>query len=504
MPPIPTSSLLSNRAAEMLLSRRKLMEKIMQHVTFRKVQNSLQATGDRMAVTPQQFGMQVGSQIKKAFGVYADAMAQARGQKAMNPLQAGMLRMMNPSLAKHIGDDGVFRNPELPATPAPKDMAPAADAAAGACAAKQAAVVLPAAGIGAGLGAVTSPSGHRMEGLGRGAVKGTATGAGVMAGAPVGALGMLGLSLAMPGVGKKLFGPSSRQLGDYLKHLARKGKLHKAMRPGHIRPEKKLELMNTLLGGAAVGAPLGGAAGYGAANAAMGAPSWEGKTASLLSTLGGVAGGGIGGLAGGAGGGIMGALTGGALGGPGGAGLGLLAGGAAGLGAGAHLGSNIGSSIGAGFSKKKKKPESDEKEEKSEEKSEDSGDEEVKESAARVLAQLQKNAGKPIVGGISLDELARVRADQAKYKQPAQPMSGVAGAMQRVGDTSAKMPTAGVGVVPKMVGQNIGAMAPAVQAAGNKLVAGEKKLAPQATGGISMFGMLPGLAGNLGRSLGGK
>jgi hypothetical protein len=304
----------------MLLSRRKLLEKIMQNVTLRKVQNSIQATGDRMAVTPQQFGMHVGSHVKKA------------------------------------------------------------------------AVMLPAAGIGAGLGAVTSPSGHRMEGLGRGAVKGTATGAGIMAGAPVGALGMLGLSLAMPGVGKKLFGPSSRQLGDYLKRLARKGQLHKTLRPGHIRPEKKLELVNTLLGGAAVGAPLGGAAGYGAANAAMGSPSWEGKTASALSVLGGLAGGGIGGLAGGGAGGILGALGGGALGGGPGAGLGLLAGGAAGLGAGAHMGGNIGADIGRSFSKKKddepKKEESDEKEEKADEGKE----EEVKKSAAAVLAQLQKNA----------------------------------------------------------------------------------------------------------------
>jgi hypothetical protein len=36
------------------------------------------------------------------------------------------------------------------------------------------------------------------------------------------------------------------------------------------------------------------------------------------------------------------------------------------------------------------------------------------------------------------------------------------------------------------------------------MVAGEKKLAPQATGGVPMFGMMPGLAGNLGRFLGGK
>lgn len=322
MPPIPVSKL-----TELALSRRKLFEKIMQHVATRKIQNSIQATGDRMSVTPQQFGMQIGQQVKK--------------------------------------------------------------------------------------------------------------------------------SSFAPGGG---------------------------------------------LGGGAL------------SESALGAPSWEKKEAaagvkqaSVLSVLGGLAGGGLGGLAGGGAGGIIGALGGGALGGSPGAGLGLLAGGAAGLGAGAHMGGNIGADIGRSFSKKKDdKPKSEEKEEKTEEKSEDSGEEEIKKSAAAVLAQLQKNAGKPIVGGISLDELARVRADQAKYKQPVQPMSGVAGAMQRVGDTSAKMPTAGVGLGPKMMGQNIGKAAPTVQAAGNKLVAGEKTMAPANTGGVPMFGVLPGLAGNLGRFLGGK
>jgi len=112
-------------------------------------------------------------------------------------------------------------------------------------------------------------------------------------------------------------------------------------------------------------------------------------------------------------------------------------------------------------------------------------------NASVVLAQLRKNAADPRMYSV----------DPAPTPQP---MTGVAGAMKRVGDTSAKMPIAGVGVVPKMVGQNIGAMAPAVQAAGNKLVAAEKNFGRQATGGVPMFGIMPTLAGLHGRFLGGK
>jgi hypothetical protein len=316
MPPIPVSKL-----TELALSRRKLFEKIMQHVATRKIQNSMQATGDRMTITPQQFGMQLG---------------------------------------------------------------------------KQSALVLPSMGVGAGLGAVTAPSGHRMEGAGRGAAKGTGTGLGAMIGAPVGALGALALTAANPRLGKALFSPSKQQLANYLRQMFRRGDVlrRRPIRAGGpgAAIDKKLQLANTLIGGGTAGVFGGGAAGYAGTSAALGKPSWEKKEASVLSVLGGLTGGGLGGLAGGAGGGILGALGGGALGGGPGAGLGLLAGGAAGLGAGAHMGGNIGSNIGASFSKKKEKPESEEKEEKSEEKSEDSGDEEVKKSAAAVLAQLQKNA----------------------------------------------------------------------------------------------------------------
>lgn len=295
MPPLPTSKL-----TELMLTRRKLFEKIMQNVATRKIQNSIQATGDRMSVTPQQFGMQVGKTMGKQ----------------------------------------AFLGPGL---------------------------------LGAGIGAATSPAGHRMEGASRGALKATGTSLGAVAGVPAGVLAALMLLKGkklprIPGRGIHAY-PLSRRNAETL------GKLYAAVGVG-----------------APAGAAVGGGAGYAGTSALLGKPSWENKQASVLSVLGGLAGGGLGGLAGGAGGGILGALGGGALGGGPGAGLGLLAGGAAGLGAGAHMGGNIGASIGAGFSKKKEKPESEEKEEKAEEKSESSGDEEVKKSAAAVLAQLQKHA----------------------------------------------------------------------------------------------------------------
>ena len=325
MPPIPP-----NKLMELALSRRKLFEKIVQHVASRKIQNSIQATGDRMNVTPQQFGMQIGKQTGK-----------------------------------------------------------------------QAFVTLPAtAGIGAGVGALTSPSGHRMEGAGRGAAIGAGTGVGMGVGGAAGAIGAAALGLLNPRAGKALFGPNKAQLVEAMKRflarggrtMMRSGKKVPIRGSGRMSPYTDAMLRNATTRGGVAGLVAGGLGGGALSESALGAPSWEKKEASVLSVLGGLAGGGLGGLAGGAGGGILGALGGGALGGGPGAGLGLLAGGAAGLGAGAHMGGNIGASIGAGFSKKKEKPESDEKEEKSEEKSEDSGDEEVKKSAAAVLAQLQKNA----------------------------------------------------------------------------------------------------------------
>lgn len=347
------------------------------------------------------------------------------------------------------------------------------------------AIVVPSL-LGAGLGALTSPEGHRAEGAGRGAAKGVGTSLGAIAGVP---LGILAAVAALKG----------RKLPQTLAPFRRLARLPKLPYSGKQQNAENMARTMAILGiGAPGGAVVGGGAGYAGTSALLGKPSWEGKKASVLSVLGGLTGGGLGGLAGGAGGGILGALGGGALGGAPGAGLGILAGGAAGLGAGAHVGGTIGSDIGRSFSKKKEeKPESDENAEEGEE---DTNKEkemdkysthDIVKNASAVLAQMRKNAADPRM----------YNADSASASPP---MSGVAGAMKRVGDTSAKMPTAGVGVVPKMVGQNIGAAAPAVQAAGNKMVAGEKKLAPQATGGVPMFGILPGLAGNLGRFLGGK
>lgn len=75
MPPIPPSKL-----SELILTRRKLFEKIIQHVASRKIQNSIQATGDRMSVTPQQFGMQIGKQ--------AGAVNEQSKQSSSNPADA--------------------------------------------------------------------------------------------------------------------------------------------------------------------------------------------------------------------------------------------------------------------------------------------------------------------------------------------------------------------------------------------------------------------------------
>lgn len=188
MPSLPFSSLfnpakeLTNVPVELLYSRRKLFEKIVANIARRKIQNQVQATGDRMAATPQQFGMQVGKQMGK-----------------------------------------------------------------------QSALFLPAAGVGGALGAATSPSGHRIEGAGRGAIKGTATAAGGLAAMPVGM--MLALALTR---------------GKY------KPRPRRGMGP---TPEMMKHVMNSLVYGGIPGGAAGAVGGYAAANSALGKPSWENKTA---------------------------------------------------------------------------------------------------------------------------------------------------------------------------------------------------------------------------------
>lgn len=73
--PIPSGSLFStskelvNVPVQLLYSRRKLFEKIIANVAKRKLENHVQATGDRMSMTPQQFGMNIAHQTKKSFMV---------------------------------------------------------------------------------------------------------------------------------------------------------------------------------------------------------------------------------------------------------------------------------------------------------------------------------------------------------------------------------------------------------------------------------------------------
>jgi hypothetical protein len=404
MPPIPASKL-----TELLLSRRKLFEKIVQHVATRKIQNHVQATGARMAATPEQFGMQVGKQMgKQAFlgpgllGAGIGAATSPAGHR-MEGASRGAVKATGTSLGAVAGvPAGVLtalmllkgkKLPRIPGRgPIPYPM--------GRRSAENLARLYAAVGVGAPAGAAVGggagyagtsallgkPSWEKKEaGVASSALNSVRKGLGAAAktlasddvfypavAGTVGAGGALAASEAY----RALKTPAAKPPAAVNKTLPRKPIVGGLDRDG-LSPLQQMTapLMRILTGTPDV--PR-----YGAVN----------KQASVLSVLGGLTGGGLGGLAGGAGGGILGALGGGALGGGPGAGLGLLAGGAAGLGAGAHMGGNIGANIGASFSKKKEKPESEEKEEKSEEKSEDSGDEEVKKSAAAVLAQLQNNA----------------------------------------------------------------------------------------------------------------
>lgn len=460
MPMIPPSKL-----SELVLTRRKLFEKIMQNVATRKIQNSIQATGDRMSVTPQQFGMQVGQQVKKSSfapgggpqlgglmddlqhiggSIFADS---AAGRSPLGSVMQNFGRVQNmsrtfqnmpgmtttgasgggmqnqhdfftnmknvfsgmPKMPPMMGTGEAWRPMQnMPGMPTMPHGAGAPDFSMkmaglpdfieklnpkgfrGEFTQSQLQMLpLVAAGVGGAGGALFSKRKNKLRNAIVGALGGGLTGLGASAGYQLGAHPWAATEKAL-----KRFTPGSaaafhrRGLGAGLFG----GAAGAALTADVVRANQQNDAedneddavvmrKNTFADNKPIIKELKKLSAAGTK-----------KKASVLSVLGGLAGGGLGGLAGGAGGGILGALGGGALGGGPGAGLGLLAGGAAGLGAGAHMGGNIGASIGAGFSKKKEKPESEEKEEKSEEKSESSGDEEVKESAARVLAQLQKNA----------------------------------------------------------------------------------------------------------------
>ena len=112
--PLPMIS--PSKLPEMLLSRRKLFEAIAANVAKRKIQNSIQATGDRMSVTPQQFGMQLGQQVKQAnlgnavrgLGIQAGR-AGLRLGNAAKPLVNEVTSMANTG-AQRLGQT-MFGNP---------------------------------------------------------------------------------------------------------------------------------------------------------------------------------------------------------------------------------------------------------------------------------------------------------------------------------------------------------------------------------------------------------
>lgn len=189
-------------------------------------------------------------------------------------------------------------NMPKPMTPQPPAVPPASAKVAAAAAFtrmhKQAIVTVPtAAGIGAGLGAITAPSGHRMEGLGRGAVKGTGTGAGMIGGSVAGGLGALVLGALNPRIGKTLFGPSSKQVAEALKrYIARGGRtITRKGKKIPVRTGTGLEIMpydeaygrNAIVRGGIAGAIPGAGLGYAGASSTIGKPTWEKKEASLLS-----------------------------------------------------------------------------------------------------------------------------------------------------------------------------------------------------------------------------
>ena len=118
------------------------------------------------------------------------------------------------------------------------------------------------AGIGGLAGGVTAPSGHRTEGIGRGVLRGGATGIGADVGMLGGALGGLGIGAA----GGAGLGAGA---GVLLKLLARNG-----MIPGDGELQTNPDF-NAAGAGALAGAALGGAGGAGIG--AVGGGLWGGR-----------------------------------------------------------------------------------------------------------------------------------------------------------------------------------------------------------------------------------
>ena len=126
--------------------------------------------------------------------------------------------------------------------------------------------------VGGVAGGLLAPSGHRMEGVGRGVAQGVGGSVGGMIGAPMGMVGAIALALANPRLGKALFGASRNQLDNIGKKVVNKWN-GTGFRP--LTQAQKIYAGNLLSRGGTAGAIGGGMAGVTGTSALMGAPSWK-------------------------------------------------------------------------------------------------------------------------------------------------------------------------------------------------------------------------------------
>ena len=139
---------------------------------------------------------------------------------------------------------------------------------------KQAFLLPAVSGIADGL---LAPSGHRMEGVGRGVTKGVGGSVGSAVGVPTGIAGAIALALINPRLGRALFGASRNQLGNIGKKVVHKWN-GTGIRP--LTPIQKIYGQNLITRGGTAGAIGGGIAGIAGTSALMGKPSWEQKTSA--------------------------------------------------------------------------------------------------------------------------------------------------------------------------------------------------------------------------------
>jgi hypothetical protein len=121
-------------------------------------------------------------------------------------------------------------------------------------------------------GGVTAPSGHRMEGVGRGVAQGVGGSIGSAIGVPTGIAGAIALALINPRLGRTLFGASRSQLGNISKKVVNKWN-GTGFRP--LTPLQKIYGQNLISRGGTAGAIGGGVAGITGTGALMGKPSWD-------------------------------------------------------------------------------------------------------------------------------------------------------------------------------------------------------------------------------------